>query len=85
MTEDIIEDFMRIAKWGNSLAVRLPKKLIEEMGLKEGDEVGVETGGARRIAIVPDADQRAFRDKLRALQEPTPKGFRWNREDANKR
>ena len=30
---------MIIAKWGNSLAVRLPAALIETLNLKEGDAV----------------------------------------------
>ena len=27
---------MQVAKWGNSLAVRLPADLVRELGLKEG-------------------------------------------------
>jgi antitoxin MazE len=30
---------MKVAKWGNSLAVRLPADLVRELGLKEGDLV----------------------------------------------
>ena len=32
---------MRVAKWGSSLAVRLPKALVEDIGLEIGDEVHV--------------------------------------------
>jgi predicted nucleic acid-binding protein len=32
---------MQVSKWGNSLAVRLPKKLVEELGIAEGDDVNV--------------------------------------------
>ena len=32
---------MQVSKWGNSLAVRLPKALVDELGLKEGDELDV--------------------------------------------
>ncbi len=28
---------MLVSKWGNSLAVRLPKEVVEKLGLKEGD------------------------------------------------
>lgn len=34
----------RVAKWGNSLAVRLPKILAESHGLAEGDELEITTG-----------------------------------------
>ena len=30
---------MKVAKWGNSLAVRLPASLVFELGLKEGDQI----------------------------------------------
>ncbi len=33
----ISEDIMRVAKWGNSLAVRLPKELVNSLSLKAGD------------------------------------------------
>lgn len=31
----------RISKWGNSLAVRLPKPFMDELGLREGSEVEI--------------------------------------------
>ena len=30
-------DQFKVAKWGNSLAVRLPSRMVKELGLKEGD------------------------------------------------
>ena len=30
---------MRIAKWGNSLAVRIPAQVAQDLRLKEGDEI----------------------------------------------
>ena len=74
---------MQVSKWGNSLAVRLPKKLVEEMRLTEGDVVDIVPAGERSVAIVKRDDQGAFLKKLRALQKPAPKGFRWNRDEAN--
>jgi antitoxin MazE len=76
---------MQVSRWGNSLAVRLPKALVEDMGLKEGDDVELVPAGERELGIGPRRDQAGFLEKLRALQEPTPEGFRWNREDANRR
>lgn len=29
----------RVSRWGNSLALRLPKNVAESQGLKEGDEL----------------------------------------------
>jgi antitoxin MazE len=30
---------VKIARWGHALAVRLPASLVEELGLREGDEI----------------------------------------------
>ncbi len=48
---------VRVSKWGNSLAVRLPKAAVEEFGLKEGGEVDlkVEEGAARLTPLAPPA------------------------------
>ncbi|MGB0513791.1 MAG: AbrB/MazE/SpoVT family DNA-binding domain-containing protein, partial [Wenzhouxiangellaceae bacterium] len=35
---------MQVAKWGNSLAVRLPAELVRQLGLKEGDEIALTAG-----------------------------------------
>ncbi|HZV21679.1 MAG TPA: AbrB/MazE/SpoVT family DNA-binding domain-containing protein, partial [Hyphomicrobiales bacterium] len=39
---------MRVAKWGNSLAVRLPASVVEALGLQEGDEVEIVIAGRHR-------------------------------------
>lgn len=75
---------MQVAKWGNSLAVRLPAELVRELGLREGDEVSLhaEAGGfaVRREARPEEvlAGLRRFRGRLAA-------GDRLSRDDANGR
>jgi len=76
---------MQVSKWGDSLAVRIPKTLVEEMGLREGDQVDVIRGGERGVALVPRDEKGAFLERLREVQEPTPEGYRWRREDAVRR
>ena len=76
---------MQVSKWGNSLAVRLPRKLVEAMGLAEGDDVDVTSVGERTIAIAKQNDADEFVTRMRALQKPMPKDFRWYRDEANER
>ena len=38
---------MKVARWGNSLAVRLPKDVAERAGLAEGQEIDFEVEGER--------------------------------------
>lgn len=68
--------------------MRLPKKLVEQLGLTEGDDVNVTPADARTIVIAKSEDKddkKRFIDKLRSLQKPKPAGFVWKRDDANKR
>ena len=38
---------MQVSKWGNSLAVRLPRAVVEALKLKEGDEIEIVVGRER--------------------------------------
>jgi antitoxin MazE len=76
---------MQISKWGNSLAVRLPKALVEKLGLAEGDDVQVTSADAQTIVISKSDGKGEFLLELRRLQKPKPEGFAWNRDDANAR
>ena len=76
---------MQVSKWGNSLAVRLPKKLVEELGIAEGDDVNVTSADPETIVISKKDEKGEFILKLRVLQKPKPAGFVWNRDDANTR
>lgn len=76
---------MRVAKWGNSLAVRLPDAVVQALELKAGDEIEILVGGSRRFEVQRDRRlERALRT-LRSLQKPLPAGFRFDRDEANAR
>jgi antitoxin MazE len=76
---------MHVAKWGNSLAVRLPKALVESMGLKVGDELRVVEASKKEI-VVEKRDRRA--EFLKAMEQfnwPAPEGYKFDRDEANER
>jgi antitoxin MazE len=76
---------MRVAKWGNSLAVRLPDAVVKALKLKTGDEIEIVVTGARRFEIGRDRSREEALKRLRALKKPLPKGFRFDRDEANAR
>jgi antitoxin MazE len=41
----------QIARWGNSLAVRIPKHLADEAGLREGDDLVLEVEAQGSLAV----------------------------------
>jgi antitoxin MazE len=74
---------MQVAKWGNSLAVRLPKALVDALELV--DEIEIVMAGTHRFEIARDRSREAALDRLRALKRPLPKGFKFDRNEANDR
>ncbi len=76
---------MRVARWGNSLAIRLPNAVVEALRIEEGDEVEVTVKGERAFEIdrYPSCEQAL--ERLRALRRPLPPGWRFDRDDANSR
>jgi antitoxin MazE len=51
---------IKIAKWGNSLGLRLPKAAVEETGLKPGSEVEVTVEG-RDLRVSPLLPVKRYR------------------------
>jgi antitoxin MazE len=76
---------MRVAKWGNSLAVRLPDAVVKALRLKSGDEIEIVVSGEREFQIGRDKSREQALTRLRGLKKPLPKGFRFDREEANAR
>ena len=77
---------MKIFRWGNSLAVRLPAAIVEAFDLKEGDDVDVRVAG---IGTTIDAAQKADREewlkRLRRFRGMMPADFKFDRDEANGR
>lgn len=62
---------VRIAKWGNSLAVRLPRAIADDLGLSEGQsvEIGIEDGSVR---LKPSTDRVRLSDLIAEAERLGP-------------
>ena len=68
---------VQVAKWGNSLAVRLPGVCLRQAGVKHGDALDVDVTPLGEIRLTPCPaphrfEKTAFLDQLRRLQESWP-------------
>ncbi len=78
---------MKVAKWGNSLAIRLPASVVEALELKEGDEIDIQVAGKRAF----DVEQQMSREEaIRRIREfrkefALPADFKFDRDEANAR
>ena len=57
-----------VAKWGNSLAVRLPKGVVEDVSLSEGDAVDIATSDGR--IVISRAEPKITLGDLLAAYRP---------------
>ncbi len=76
---------MKLAKWGNSLAVRIPSSVVEALDLKNGDDIEIEVVGARQLEVKRTEDSRQVLERLKKFRGRLPPDFRFDRLDANAR
>ncbi len=74
---------MQVARWGNSLAVRLPAAVVEALALKEGDEIEIDVAGVRAFEVRRRATPREVLARLRKYRGRLPADFRFDRLEAN--
>jgi antitoxin MazE len=71
------EEFMRghVAKWGNSLALRLPKAFVDRLHLKEGGAVDLDVDDGR-LLITPTKPSYDLKELLAGISnENQPESF----------
>lgn len=91
---------MRITYLNNKLAIRLPKALIRDLGLKSGDDLKIVSAKPRRIAVVKGDRQTQAIEQVQAIKRrkiveyvrylkenplPVPENYVFDREEANAR
>lgn len=76
---------MQVAKWGNSLAVRLPAGVVELLELREGDHIEIVVDGPRAFAVRRKPDTEALLARLRTFRDQLPADFRFDRDEAHDR
>ena len=76
---------MQVAKWGNSLAVRLPAVVVEALGLREGDEIEIHVAEARVFGVARKPGREDLLKRLRGFRGRLPADFKFDRDEANGR
>jgi antitoxin MazE len=71
---------MQVAKWGNSLAIRLPVAVVEALGLKEGDNIEIQIADSRLLGVARQPGRDEFLRRLRAFRGRLPADFKFDRD-----
>jgi antitoxin MazE len=80
-----MERAMQVAKWGNSLAVRIPSAVAKALNLKEGDEVQLVATDGQQLQLITREDRLAALERLREFRGRLPAGWKFDRDEANAR
>ena len=76
---------MQVAKWGNSLAVRLPATVVEALSLKVGDEIQIHIDDPRSFGVSRRPGRAEALERLRSFRGRLPADFIFERDEANAR
>lgn len=74
---------MRVGKWGNSLAIRLPASVIEVLEIEEGDEIEIFVEDQRGFRVAKSPERRAILARLRQYRGALPEDFHFDRVEAH--
>jgi antitoxin MazE len=72
---------LKVAKWGNSIAVRIPSDVVQKLGISPNEEVEIRITGENSFEVKRDTRRQEAIEKLRRSAVPLPEGYRFNREE----
>jgi antitoxin MazE len=76
---------MQVAKWGNSLAVRLPAAVVEALGLKEGDDIELHVRSERAMDVARKPSSSDLVERLRRYRGRLPSDFKFDGDEGHAR
>ncbi len=77
---------MKVSKWGNSLAIRIPVDVAETLGFAEGDQVKITSVSGKLVAereLTLDEMWERFEEIRKNVKVPAD--YKFDREEANSR
>jgi antitoxin MazE len=72
---------MKLAKWGNSLALRIPAEVVEQLKLAAGEELEIKVIGDNRLEIRRDQRRQQALEELKKLRVQLPENYVFRRSD----
>lgn len=73
---------VKVAEWGNSLAIRIRKDVAEALQLRKGDEIEVRVASDGALEVAKDRRREEAIARIRAMARPLPPGWKFSRDEA---
>jgi antitoxin MazE len=72
---------MKFAKWGNSLAVRIPAEVVMKLKLSPDEEAKIIVTGENSFEITRDRSRQEAIERLHRLRFALPENYVFNRDE----
>jgi antitoxin MazE len=72
---------MKFAKWGNSIAVRIPADVVAKLGISPNDEAQIKVTGEFSFEVSRDRRREKALEKMRKLRFVVPDNYVFNRDE----
>ena len=76
---------MKVVRWGDSLAIRIPPEVAEILDLKEGDDIIFNRSASGKVTIDLKLTGDQILERMRTLRRPLVTDFKFDRDEANER
>jgi len=72
---------LKVAKWGNSIAVRIPSDVVEKLGISPNEEVEIRVTGENSFEVRRDTRRQEAIEKLRSMRFVLPDDYVFDRDE----
>jgi antitoxin MazE len=72
---------LKFAKWGNSIAFRVPAEVVAELGISPNEEAQIKVTGKYSFEVTRDRRRQEAIEAIRKLARPLPPGYKFNRDE----
>jgi antitoxin MazE len=72
---------MKFAKWGNSIAIRIPADVVAKLGISPDEEAQIRVTGDHSFEISRDRTRQKAIERMRKLRFVVPDDYVFNRDE----
>lgn len=72
---------MKFAKWGNSIAIRVPADVVAKLGISADEEAQIKVTGEHSFEVTRDRRRQEAIEKLRKMRVALPEGYKFDRDE----
>ncbi len=76
---------LKFAKWGNSIAVRIPAEVVAKLGISPDEDAQIRVTGDHSFEVTRDLRRQDAIEAIRKLARPLPPDYKFNRDEIHDR